>query len=182
MINNFLKGQIRQNFPHIPTQDQDLAIQKIADFLFSTDPDSLLLVKGYAGTGKTSLIGTLVKTLNALKQRTILLAPTGRAAKVFSTYAGQKAYTIHKRIYRQKAFSNEPTGFLPAPNLHKDTIFIVDEASMITNDSVDSYIFGSGRLLDDLIHFVSAINEVNQVVQKPSGAKNVRIYAIICNH
>ena len=164
MINNFLKGQIRQNFPHIPTQDQDLAIQKIADFLFSTDPDSLLLVKGYAGTGKTSLIGTLVKTLNALKQRTILLAPTGRAAKVFSTYAGQKAYTVHKRIYRQKAFSNEPTGFLPAPNLHKDTIFIVDEASMITNDSVDSYIFGSGRLLDDLIHFVYGGNGCRLII------------------
>ena len=164
MINNFLKGQIRQNFPHIPTQDQDLAIQKIADFLFSTDPDSLLLVKGYAGTGKTSLIGTLVKTLNALKQRTILLAPTGRAAKVFSTYAGQKAYTVHKRIYRQKAFSNEPTGFLPAPNLHKDTIFIVDEASMIINDCIDSYIFGSGRLLDDLIHFVYSGNGCRLII------------------
>lgn len=154
MINIFLTRQILRNFPHIPTQDQELAIQKIADFLVSPEPDSLLLLKGYAGTGKTSLIGTLVKTLKELKQRTILLAPTGRAAKVFSTYAGQKAYTIHKRIYRQKAFSNEPIGFLPMPNLHKDTIFIVDEASMITNDSIDSYIFGSGRLLDDLIHFV----------------------------
>ncbi len=154
MINIFLTRQILRNFPHIPTQDQELAIQKIADFLVSPEPDSLLLLKGYAGTGKTSLIGTLVKTLKELKQRTILLAPTGRAAKVFSTYAGQKAYTIHKRIYRQRAFSNEPIGFLPMPNLHKDTIFIVDEASMITNDSIDSYIFGSGRLLDDLIHFV----------------------------
>ncbi len=164
MINNFLKGQIRQNFPHIPTQDQELAIQKIADFLISPDPDSLLLLKGYAGTGKTSLIGTLVKTLNALKQRTILLAPTGRAAKVFSAYAGQNAYTIHKRIYRQKAFSNEPTGFLPAPNLHKDTIFIVDEASMITNDCLDSFIFGSGRLLDDLIHFVYGGNGCRLII------------------
>ena len=164
MINNFFQGQILRNFPHIPTQDQELAIQKIADFLFLTDPDSLLLLKGYAGTGKTSLIGTLVKTLNELKQRTILLAPTGRAAKVFSIYAGQKAYTIHKRIYRQKAFSNEPTGFLPAPNLHKDTIFIVDEASMIINDCIDSYIFGSGRLLDDLIHFVYSGNGCRLII------------------
>lgn len=154
MINSFLKGQISHNFPYNPTFDQRAALETIADFLLSTEPDSLLLLKGYAGTGKTSLIGALVKTLNELKQKTMLLAPTGRAAKVFSNYAGQKAYTIHKRIYRQKAFSNEPVGFLPAPNFYKDTIFIVDEASMITNDGVDSYIFGSGRLLDDLIHFV----------------------------
>ena len=154
MINSFLKGQISHNFPYNPTSDQRAALETIADFLLSTEPDSLLLLKGYAGTGKTSLIGALVKTLNELKQKTMLLAPTGRAAKVFSNYAGQKAYTIHKRIYRQKAFSNEPVGFLPAPNFYKDTIFIVDEASMITNDGVDSYIFGSGRLLDDLIHFV----------------------------
>ena len=154
MINSFLKGQISHNFPYNPTSDQRAALETIADFLLSTEPDSLLLLKGYAGTGKTSLIGALVKTLNELKQKNMLLAPTGRAAKVFSNYAGQKAYTIHKRIYRQKAFSNEPVGFLPAPNFYKDTIFIVDEASMITNDGVDSYIFGSGRLLDDLIHFV----------------------------
>ena len=154
MINSFLKGQISHNFPYNPTSDQRAALETIADFLLSTEPDSLLLLKGYAGTGKTSLIGALVKTLNELKQKTMLLAPTGRAAKVFSNYAGQKAYTIHKRIYRQKAFSNEPVGFLPAPNFYKDTIFIVDEASMITNDGVDSYIFGFGRLLDDLIHFV----------------------------
>lgn len=82
------------------------------------------------------------------------MAPTGRAAKVFSNYSGQKAYTIHKKIYRQKAFSNEPTGFMPADNLHKDTLFIVDEASMISNDGIDSISFGTGRLLDDLIQYV----------------------------
>lgn len=154
MINSFLNNKIIQNFPHNPTPDQESAIKSISEFIASTDPDSLLLMKGYAGTGKTSVIGTLVKTLNELKQKTILLAPTGRAAKVFSNYAEQKAYTIHKRIYRQKVFSNEPVGFLPATNLYKDTIFIIDEASMITNDGIDSYIFGSGRLLEDLIHFV----------------------------
>jgi len=154
MINSYLIRQISQNFPHTPTDDQAKAMQVISNFLFSDITDSLLLLKGYAGTGKTSLVGALVKTLNELTQKTVLLAPTGRAAKVFSGYSGQKAYTIHKKIYRQKAFSNEPTGFLPADNLHKDTLFIVDEASMIANDSPDSMIFGSGRLLDDLIQYV----------------------------
>lgn len=156
MINSYLYSQIARNFPFQPTEDQFLVLQTLSDFLLSTDPDLLLLLKGYAGTGKTSLVGALVKTMNELKQKTVLLAPTGRAAKVFSNYAGQKAYTIHKKIYRQKMFSNEPTGFLPADNLHKDTLFIVDEASMIANSGVDSYVFGSGRLLDDLIHYVYA--------------------------
>ena len=143
MINSFLATQICLNFPHNPTVEQENAISVMAEFLSSPKDDSLLLLKGYAGTGKTSLVGALVKTLSALKLKTVLLAPTGRAAKVFSIYAGQKAYTIHKRIYRQKAFSNEPVGFLSAPNLHKDTIFIVDEASMITNQCTDSYFFGT---------------------------------------
>ncbi len=154
MINSFISGLISRNFPHNPTDEQRKAIDSMADFLTSNEDDSLLLLKGYAGTGKTSLVGAFVKTLAELKQKTVLLAPTGRAAKIFSNYAGQKAYTIHKRIYRQKAFSNEPTGFLTAPNLHKDTTFIVDEASMITNDSADGYFFGTGRLLDDLIQYV----------------------------
>ncbi len=104
MINNFLNGQILRNFPHNPTDEQLFAVQMMADFVTSSRPDTLLLLKGYAGTGKTSLIGTLVKTLNELRMKTVLLAPTGRAAKIFSLYAGQKAYTIHRYIYRQKAF------------------------------------------------------------------------------
>ena len=156
MINNFLCTQISQNFPHKPTDDQRLAMQTIADFLLSPETDSLLLLKGYAGTGKTSLVGALVKTLTSLERKTVLLAPTGRAAKVFSSYAGHKAYTIHKKIYRQKAYSNEMGNFLPADNFYKDTIFIVDEASMIANQTPDGNIFGSGRLLDDLIQYVYA--------------------------
>lgn len=154
MINSYISTQIERNFPYKPTEDQFLALQKLTGFLLSEQTDSLLLMKGYAGTGKTSLVGALVKTLTELKQKTVLLAPTGRAAKVFSGYAGQKAYTIHKKIYRQRAFSNEPTGFMPADNLHKDTLFIVDEASMIANGGSDSFVFGSGRLLDDLIQYV----------------------------
>lgn len=154
MINSYLKAEISRNFPFNPTPDQLLALDILSDFLLSRDMDSLLLMKGYAGTGKTSLIGALVKTLTELKQKSVLLAPTGRAAKVFSVYADHRAFTIHKKIYRQKAFSNEPTGFLPADNLHKDTIFIADEASMIANQGLDSSMFGTGRLLDDLIQYV----------------------------
>ncbi|MDL2209168.1 AAA family ATPase, partial [Parabacteroides sp. OttesenSCG-928-O15] len=154
MINSYLGKQISVNFPHNPTPNQVYAIERIVDFLQSTQPNSLLLLKGYAGTGKTSLIGALVKTLTQFKQKTVLLAPTGRAAKVFSGYANHKALTIHKKIYRQKTFSPEMTGFRLAQNLHRDTLFIVDEASMITNEGIDSHLFGEGRLLDDLIRYV----------------------------
>ena len=106
MINSYLSRQITQNFPYNPTEDQVLALNVLSDFLLSEEPDSLLLLKGYAGTGKTSLVGALVKTMAELKQKSILLAPTGRAAKVFSGYAEQKAFTIHKKIYRQKRLDN----------------------------------------------------------------------------
>ena len=154
MLNNYFSSQIKKNFPHEATSEQELALEKLSAFLFSRSNDSLFLLKGYAGTGKSSLIGALVKTMTEMKQKTVLMAPTGRAAKVFASYAGQNAYTIHKKIYRQKIFSNEPTGFILSDNLHKHTLFIVDEASMISNDGLDSFSFGSGRLLDDLIHYV----------------------------
>ena len=154
MLSDFLSNQIKKNFPHEATSEQNLALEKLSHFLFSKENELLFLLKGYAGTGKSSLIGALVKTMNDMKQKTVLMAPTGRAAKVFSSYAGQNAYTIHKKIYRQKVFSNEPTGFQLADNLHKHTLFVVDEASMISNDGLDSFSFGSGRLLDDLIRYV----------------------------
>jgi exodeoxyribonuclease-5 len=154
MLNNFFLEQIRKNFAFEPTDEQQIALQKLNDFLFDRNKDSLFLLNGYAGTGKSSLVGAVVKTMNELKQKSVLLAPTGRAAKVFAAYAGQNAYTIHKKIYRQKTFSNEPEGFVQADNLHKHTLFIVDEASMIANSGLDSFHFGSGRLLDDLIRYV----------------------------
>jgi len=154
MINSYLMDKIRLNLPYNPTENQLFALKKLSDFLFINNQKTLLLVKGYAGTGKTSFIGALVKTMNAFQQKSILLAPTGRAAKVFSNYAEEKAYTIHKKIYRQKAFSNEQTGFILNDNLHKNTLFIVDEASMISNEVSNSSSFGSGHLLDDLIYYV----------------------------
>ncbi len=154
MLQDFFYEKIKQNLLFEPNNEQETALLEICNFLFSRNPESLFLLKGFAGTGKSSITGALVKTMTMFKQKTVLLAPTGRAAKVFSKYADHKSFTIHKKIYRQKRFSNEPSGFIPVENLHKDTVFIVDEASMISNDGLDSFIFGSGKLLDDLIQYV----------------------------
>ena len=154
MINTYLGQQIKTNFPYKPTFEQENVVKKLADFLFSRETESLFLLKGYAGTGKTSLIGALVKTLDQLEQKCVLLAPTGRAAKVFAHYAGHPAYTIHKKIYRQRSFSNELENFSLNDNLHQHTLFIVDEASMIANDGLSGSMFGTGRLLDDLVQYV----------------------------
>ena len=154
MINTYLGQQIKTNFPYKPTFEQEKVVKILADFLFCREMDSLFLLKGYAGTGKTSLIGALVKTLDQLEQKCVLLAPTGRAAKVFAHYAGHSAFTIHKKIYRQRSFSNELDNFSINDNLHQHTLFIVDEASMIANDGLSGSMFGTGRLLDDLVQYV----------------------------
>ena len=154
MIINYLDRQIKEFFPFQPTKEQDFVIKLLAAFLLSNNNDQLFLLRGYAGTGKTTLIGALVKALDSLKQKTVLLAPTGRAAKVFSAYANQPAFTIHKKIYRQKSFSSEAANFSIADNLSKHTLFLVDEASMISNEGLSGSMFGTGRLLDDLIHYV----------------------------
>ena len=152
-ISDDLGALIRANFKHKPTKEQEKAIFLLADFLLSRERDALFLLKGYAGTGKTSLLAALVQTLGQLQQRVMLLAPTGRAAKVLSSYAGVPAYTIHRKIYRQKSIT-EMDVFQNDVNLRQDTLFIVDEASMIANDSHERTIFGSGRLLDDLLQYV----------------------------
>ena len=156
MLNNYLVQQIKSNFSYKPTLEQEKAIKKLAEFLFSPKNEGIFLLKGYAGTGKTSLVGALVKTLDQLQQKCVLLAPTGRAAKVFSHYAGHPACTIHKKIYRQKSFSNEMDNFSINDNLHQHTLFLVDEASMIANDGLAGSMFGTGRLLDDLVEYVYA--------------------------
>ena len=154
MLDKYLEKQIRANFPHTPTPDQDLAMSRLAAFLTSPRAEGAFILRGYAGTGKTSLVGALVHTLDALQQKCVLLAPTGRAAKVFAAYASHPAYTIHKRIYRQRAFTGEGGNFALNDNLATHTLFIVDEASMIANEGLSGTMFGTGRLLDDLIHFV----------------------------
>ena len=153
MISDELGALIRGNFAHEPTNEQELAVCEWEEFLLNRNPNTLFLLKGYAGTGKTSLVAALVKTLLQLKQPVMLLAPTGRAAKVFSFYAEAPAYTIHKRIYRQKSIL-ETENFQTNINLHKHTLFIVDEASMISNEGISGSMFGTGRLLDDLMQFV----------------------------
>lgn len=154
MVNSYFLEKIETNFPFIFTDDQKLALAKIVDFIFSQNNNQIFILKGYAGTGKSSLIGSLVKTMTQYNQRSVLLAPTGRAAKVFSSYADKMAYTIHRMIYRMDSFGDENNRFSLAPNKYKHTLFVVDEASMISNSSSSYSIFGSGRLLDDLMEFV----------------------------
>lgn len=156
MLNNDLLHQIKRNFPYEPTIEQEKALISFIDFLCSSGRDELFLLKGYAGTGKTSLVSALVKTLRQLGRKCVLLAPTGRAAKVFSLAAGQPAYTIHRKIYRQRTFSEQVDNFVMNNNLYQNTLFIVDEASMIANEGLSGGMFGNGRLLDDLIRYIYA--------------------------
>ncbi|MEI6752084.1 MAG: AAA family ATPase [Paludibacter sp.] len=151
MLHNFIATRIHAQLPFEPTEQQTQLIEALGIFLMSTDNEKCFLLRGYAGTGKTSVVSALVRALNELKQKSILLAPTGRAAKVIAGYSGFPAFTIHKKIYRQKSMSE--FRFQLADNLNTHTLFIVDEASMISNTGTEST-FGSGRLLDDLVEFV----------------------------
>lgn len=147
-----LEGLLLDNFGFIPTQSQQNLIRAMARFLISDKPNCLLMVKGYAGTGKTSMVNTLVKTLPSVRMRSVLLAPTGRAAKVLSGYTGDRAYTIHKKIYFQQRTPSGGMVFSPARNLHKNTVFVVDEASMIGWENYGAP--GGGNLLLDLFEYV----------------------------
>ena len=142
---------------HEPTPCQDSLLRKVADFV-SADDDDILVVNGYAGTGKTTAIASVINTMKEYKTKCVLLAPTGRSAKVLSSYAGQPAYTIHKHIYRQKSVGGDGFGqFSLAPNKDKDTLFVVDEVSLIGIDAGQQQStgsFGSGNLLDDLVSFM----------------------------
>ena len=154
MIVDELAYQIRQTFGFEPTAEQATAIETFSSFM-TGGGHTLMILRGSAGTGKTSLAAAMVKTLVKLRQKVVLLAPTGRAAKVFSLNAGQRALTIHRKIYRQKAFMGEMSKFNLNNNLAQDTLFMVDEASMVANyGASETLSFGSGRLLDDLVMYV----------------------------
>ncbi len=154
MRDTIIYNNLCKNLGNIPTDDQSDALKKIALYITENNNDVIFLLTGYAGTGKTSVISSIVRTLDLLRMRSVLLAPTGRATKVLGSYSGKQAFTIHKKIYRQKSSKDGMGSFVLDRNLHRDTYFIVDEASMISNISSDTSLFGSGKLLDDLIEYV----------------------------
>ncbi|MCD4794481.1 MAG: AAA family ATPase [Bacteroidales bacterium] len=155
MLNDFIYNEIINALVFEPLEGQKELIVKLANFVSgSSNENEIFLLKGYAGTGKTSIIAALVNALKKLELKSVLLAPTGRAAKVLCSYAKTGAFTIHKKIYRQKSANAGFGKFVLDINLHKNTFFIVDEASMISNSSFENSAFGSGKLLDDLIRYV----------------------------
>ena len=145
---------LKDKFPHDPTAKQSVALEKLASFVLSKEKDSVFMLKGFAGTGKTTIVGTIVTNLWKTTMKAVLMAPTGRAAKVMSNYSGTPAFTIHRKIYFPKKQSGGGVQFVLAPNKHRNTIFIVDEASMIPDTPADSKLFENGSLLDDLLMFV----------------------------
>ena len=151
MLTDFIIARIKAELPFEPNEEKEGLFQSLGAFLVSRDERKAFILRGYAGTGKTSVMSALVRALKGLNQPCVLLAPTGRAAKVLSRYSGEQAYTIHKKIYRQRQLGME--AFTLADNLHTRTLFIVDEASMLSGNR-DNPTFGSGCLLDDLVRFV----------------------------
>ena len=151
MLTDFIIGRIRAELPFEPNEEKEGLFQALGSFLVSRDEQKAFILRGYAGTGKTSVVSALVRALAGLKQPCVLLAPTGRAAKVLSRYSGKPAYTIHKFIYRQNQLGQE--AFSLSDNRHVRTLFIVDEASMLSANR-DNAAFGSGCLLDDLVRYV----------------------------
>lgn len=145
---------VKNQFPFEPTLKQDVVLQQLSEFIFDNNPNTIYLLKGYAGTGKTTIIGTIVTNLWKAKKSAVLMAPTGRAAKVISNYSGKEAFTIHKKIYFPKKEKSGAVKFVLQPNKHKKTIFIVDEASMIPDIPSESKLFENGSLLDDLMQYV----------------------------
>ena len=160
MINDELKYRILQHFGFAPTKEQEHALDVFSLFMTDRVEHTVMILRGSAGTGKTTLAGAIVRAMVALKQKLVLLAPTGRAAKVFSQNASHAAYTIHRRIYRQKS-AGDLSAFSLNDNLNRDTLFIIDEASMIANQGYGDSTFGSGCLLDDLMQFVYQNSDSN---------------------
>lgn len=154
MLIDELIFQIIQQFELQPTTEQKHVLTQFAHFMMDEDPHVVMIFCGSAGTGKTSLASAIARTMVKLEQKVMLLAPTGRAAKVFSVHSGQPAYTIHRQIYRQKSFDSDGGVFNLNFNRYTDTLFMVDESSMIANQGQMESSFGSGCLLDDLVQFV----------------------------
>ncbi len=154
MVASEFYSLIKQQFPFRPTLKQNIVLQQLSEFIFSTSPNGLYVLKGYAGTGKTTIIGAIVSNLWKAKKSSVLLAPTGRAAKVIANYSNREAFTIHKKIYFPKKDKGGGVKFVLQPNKHKNAIFIVDEASMIPDAPSESKFFENGSLLDDLMQYV----------------------------
>ena len=153
MLTDFIISRIKAELPFEPNEEKGKLFEVLGAFLVSTEREKAFILRGYAGTGKTSVVSALVRALEKLRQPCVLLAPTGRAAKVIAHYSGRPAYTIHKYIYRQRQLGVE--AFTLSDNRHRHTLFIVDEASMISAKR-DNTSFGSGNLLDDLVRYVYA--------------------------
>jgi ATP-dependent exoDNAse (exonuclease V) alpha subunit len=146
-------GELLKHFPHTPTSTQNELFLRLSAFVFDNNKDSLFLLKGYAGTGKTTVVSSLVNNLKLVNLKSVLMAPTGRAAKVIGNYAGKQAFTIHKKIYFPKK-AGAGVHFTLQKNKHTNTFFIVDEASMIPDSNPDAGLFESRSLLSDLITYV----------------------------
>lgn len=145
---------LKNTFPFDLTLKQDAFLRKIAQFVLSEHQDEIFVLKGYAGTGKTTLLSNLVNQLSLVRKKYVMLAPTGRAAKVISNYAKQPAFTIHKKIYYPKKNQQSGVAFTMQANKHKNTVFIVDESSMISDNVTDATMYTHGSLLDDLMYYV----------------------------
>jgi len=156
MDSSEFKKLLSQRFPFVATDSQKYWLESIVDFLYTPDKNILYLLKGYAGTGKSTLIGHLVKLLSMANYKAVLMAPTGRAAKVIANYSGKKAFTIHKQIYFTRTEKGSGVQFVLKPNKYRNTLFIVDEASMIGDDRQSAKLFENGSLLDDLMQYVDA--------------------------
>lgn len=156
MLHDEILELLSETFPHDFTKDQARAAALLAHFVATAEVRPACILRGYAGTGKTTLVGALVKALKTLRREVVLLAPTGRAAKVFSRHAAAPAYTIHRVIYRQETFQGEDTRFSLGFNKLRNALFIVDEASMISrgSSSFGPALFGTGELMDDLVRYV----------------------------
>jgi ATP-dependent exoDNAse (exonuclease V) alpha subunit len=154
MNSSLFYSLLQKQFPFQPTVKQDIFFQMISVFLTNSNNDEIFVLKGYAGTGKTTVISTIVNNLISINKKYVLLAPTGRAAKVIANYSNKPAQTIHKKIYFPKKNSGGGVSFTMQPNKHKNTIFIIDESSMISDVNSESKLYENGSLLDDLISYV----------------------------